>query len=70
MLLIGNGCFGELSIILRLTMVCVYFHSIYNNIYNNIAILIVYHTTWMTHVKIKKTRIANGCVLFKQTTGW
>ena len=32
MLLIGNGCFGELSIILRVTMVCVFFHSIYNNI--------------------------------------
>jgi len=29
MLLIGNGCFGELSIILRVTMVCVFFHSIY-----------------------------------------
>ena len=25
MLLIGNGCFGELSIILRVTMVCVFF---------------------------------------------
>jgi len=32
MLLIGNGCFGELSIILRVTLVCVFFHSIYNNI--------------------------------------
>jgi hypothetical protein len=32
MLLIGNGCFGELSIILRVTMVCVFFHSIYNSI--------------------------------------
>jgi len=32
MLLIGNGCFGELSIILRVTMVCVYIFSIYNNI--------------------------------------
>ena len=32
MLLIGNGCFGELSIILRVTMVCVFFYSIYNNI--------------------------------------
>ena len=32
MLLIGNGCFGELSIILRVTRVCVFFHSIYNNI--------------------------------------
>ena len=30
MLLFGNGCFGELSIILRVTMVCVFFHSIYN----------------------------------------
>jgi len=28
MLRIGNGCFGELSIILRVTMVCVFFHSI------------------------------------------
>ena len=33
MLLIGNGCFGELSIILRVTMVCAFFHSIYNNIF-------------------------------------
>jgi len=33
MLLIGNGCFGELSIILRVTMVCVFFHSISNNIF-------------------------------------
>ena len=32
MLLFGNGCFGELSILLRVTMVCVFFHSIYNNI--------------------------------------
>ena len=32
MLLIGNGCFGELSIILSVTMVCVFSHSIYNNI--------------------------------------
>ena len=32
MLLTGNGCFGELSIILRVTMVCVFFHSIYNKI--------------------------------------
>jgi len=32
MLLIGNGCLGELSIILRVTMVCLFFHSIYNNI--------------------------------------
>ena len=32
MLLIGNRCFGELSIILSVTMVCVFFHSIYNNI--------------------------------------
>jgi len=31
MLLIGNGCFGELSILLRVIMVCVFFHSIYNN---------------------------------------
>jgi len=29
MLLIGNGSFGELSIILRVTMVCVFFHIIY-----------------------------------------
>jgi len=32
MLLIGNGCFGEFSILLHVTMVCVFFHSIYNNI--------------------------------------
>ena len=32
MLLVGNGCFGELSIILRVTMVCLFFYSIYNNI--------------------------------------
>ena len=32
MLLIGNGCFAELSILLRVTMVCVFFRSIYNNI--------------------------------------
>ena len=32
MLLIGNGCFLVLSIILRVPMVCVFFHSIYNNI--------------------------------------
>ena len=31
MLLIGNGCFGELSLLLRAIMVCVFFHSIYNN---------------------------------------
>jgi len=36
MLLIGNGCFGELSIILRVTTVCVFFRSIYNNIYTGI----------------------------------
>jgi len=29
MLLIGNGCFGELSILLRVTMVCVFFYIIY-----------------------------------------
>jgi len=31
MLLIGNGCFGELSLLLHVIMVCVFFHSIYNN---------------------------------------
>jgi len=32
MLLIGNGCFGELSLLLRVIMVCVFFfYSIYNN---------------------------------------
>jgi len=31
MLLIGNGCFGELSLLLRVIMVCVFFHSIYKN---------------------------------------
>ena len=33
MLLIGNGCFGELSLLLRAIMVCVFFHS--TSIYNN-----------------------------------
>ena len=31
MLLIGNGCFGELSLLLRVIVVRVFFHSIYNN---------------------------------------
>jgi len=31
MLLIGNGCFGELTILLRVIMLCVFFHSKYNN---------------------------------------
>jgi len=52
MLLIGNGCFGELSILLRVIMVCVFLY---------IAILIVYHTTGMTHIKIRRVflRIEN-----------
>jgi len=36
MLLIGNGCFGELSLLLRVIMVSVFFHSIYNNTSNGI----------------------------------
>jgi len=31
MLRIGNGYFGELSLLLRVIIVCLFFHSIYNN---------------------------------------
>ena len=36
MLLIGNGCFGELSIILRVPWYVYFFHSISNNIFTGI----------------------------------
>ena len=60
MLLIGNGCFGELSLLLRVIMVCVFFHSIYNNISTGINCpgvsckynTIIYYLTYMYNYSI------------------
>jgi len=57
MLLIGNGCFGELSLLLCVITVCVFFHSIYNNTSTGINCPgvsckydIIYYLTYMYNI--------------------